>query len=170
MFKSYGGRIQLVNLNWVFAGIFSYWINGIVVSQGVIVKARQIVFRFIWYGLGWNLHLDILRLLVSPWGGGVEKFWSCYYRSSCEEAAQVLVWWHFHFLYLGQGQICNWRALHGLLIVQSKDSIMWKAILKTGCWVHGGVSTVYSLGWIGTGTGGSNAGLYYWTHLVQEVC
>lgn len=37
-------------MNWVFAVIFTYWLNGIIVPQGEIVKARQIAHRFIWNG------------------------------------------------------------------------------------------------------------------------
>lgn len=45
---SYRGRVQLVN--WVFAGLFSYWINGTILPDSVISKVSQIAYRFIWYG------------------------------------------------------------------------------------------------------------------------
>lgn len=43
---SYGGRIKLVN--WVFAGLFFYWINGTTLFMSVFTKVRQLAYKFIW--------------------------------------------------------------------------------------------------------------------------
>lgn len=46
-YLSYGERIQLVN--WIFAGMFSYWINSTVLLN-FINKVRQTAYKFIWDG------------------------------------------------------------------------------------------------------------------------
>jgi len=43
---SHGGTIQLVNR--IFAGIFSYWVDGTTLPRSVTTKVRQLAYVFIW--------------------------------------------------------------------------------------------------------------------------
>lgn len=43
---SFGGKIQLVN--WVLLGKLLYWFHSIHLPMGVIKKAKQVIYHFIW--------------------------------------------------------------------------------------------------------------------------
>lgn len=48
-YLSYDGRIKQVN--WLFVGVYTYWINGTIVPIGIVNKVRQLAYKS---SLGWK--------------------------------------------------------------------------------------------------------------------
>lgn len=124
---SYEGRIQL--FNWIIAGNYTYWAQGVALPSSVHKKIQKLVYHFIWdgrKGIPWSQ----MALPKEEGGLGVRSLFMIALATPVRKAAglsekhSVLSSWM-------QQRYIKGRALQDIKIRPTIDSSQWKELMAS---------------------------------------